>query len=89
MIHTNSNFNIFADPITKGFIVKGIKVKNTADKPRSFFDKLNDWAKEEGAAGLGYINFYENEFKFIAFDLAGYYAQSGAIKFLGKKVDFL
>src|SRR5215813_1284208 len=26
-------------------------------RPRSFFDKLNDWAKEQGAAGLGYIGF--------------------------------
>ena len=62
-IFINSNFKIFANPISKGCIVKGVKVKNTADKPRSFFDKLNDWAKEEGAAGLGYINFDRNEFK--------------------------
>ena len=27
------------------------------DKPRSFFDKLNNWAKEEGASGLGYMTF--------------------------------
>jgi aspartyl-tRNA synthetase len=59
----NSNFKIFSQQIDKGFIVKGIVVSNTADKPRSFFDKLNDWAREEGAAGLGYINFVENNFK--------------------------
>ena len=62
-VFINSNFKIFADPIAKGFIVKGIKVNSIANKPRSFFDKLNDWAKGEGAAGLGYINFYENEFR--------------------------
>ena len=59
----NSNFKIFSQQIDKGFVVKGIVVSNTADKPRSFFDKLNDWAREEGAAGLGYINFVENNFK--------------------------
>ena len=56
-VFLNSNFKVFADPIAKGSIVKGIKINNIAKKPRSFFDKLNEWAKEEGAAGLGYINF--------------------------------
>ena len=59
----NSNFKIFSQQIDKGFVVKGIVVNNTAEKPRSFFDKLNNWAREEGAAGLGYINFIENNFK--------------------------
>ena len=31
------------------------------DKPRSFFDKLNNWAKEEGASGLGYMTFNKEE----------------------------
>ena len=62
-IFKNTDFKIFADKITKGFIVKGIKVKNTSEKPRSFFDKLNIWAREEGAAGLGYISFSQEEFK--------------------------
>jgi aspartyl-tRNA synthetase len=39
----------------KGKTVRAIPAPACADKPRSFFDKLNDWAKEEGAAGLGYI----------------------------------
>ncbi len=62
-VFENSNFKIFADQIKKGKKVKGIIVKNTHDKPRSFFDKLNSWAREEGAAGLGYISYFENEFK--------------------------
>jgi len=59
----NSNFKIFTNQIAKGSIVKGIIVNNTGDKPRSFFDKLNNWAREEGAAGLGYINYNENSYK--------------------------
>ncbi|MGE3714847.1 MAG: aspartate--tRNA ligase [Alphaproteobacteria bacterium] len=39
----------------KGKTVRAIPAPNCGDKPRSFFDKLNDWAREEGAAGLGYI----------------------------------
>jgi aspartyl-tRNA synthetase len=39
----------------KNKTVRAIPAPACADKPRSFFDKLNDWAKEEGAAGLGYI----------------------------------
>jgi aspartyl-tRNA synthetase len=62
-VFIDSNFKIFADQISKGYVVKGIKVKNTASKPRSFFDKLNNWAKENGTAGLGYINFSKNDFK--------------------------
>ena len=62
-VFSDSNFKIFAEQISKGSIVKGILVNNVGDKPRSFFDKLNDWAREEGAAGLGYIIYINNEFK--------------------------
>ncbi len=62
-VFKGSNFKIFSNQINKGAVVKGIIVKNTGDQPRSFFDKLNNWAREEGAAGLGYISFTENSFK--------------------------
>ena len=62
-IFKNSGFKIFSNQIEKGSIVKGIIVHNTANKPRSFFDKLNDWSREEGAAGLGYIAYSDNNFK--------------------------
>tara|TARA_Y100000590_G_scaffold469602_1_gene658572 strand:- start:368 stop:2146 length:1779 start_codon:yes stop_codon:yes gene_type:complete len=62
-IFSNSGFKIFADRIKKGQIVKSIKISNTSEKPRSFFDKLNEWAREEGAGGLGYISYNDNEYK--------------------------
>ena len=62
-VFKGSNFKIFSNQIEKGSVVKGIIVKNTGDQPRSFFDKLNNWARDEGAAGLGYISFTENSFK--------------------------
>ena len=46
---------IFKKLVKKGAIVRAIPAPNTASKPRSFFDEINNWAKEEGAKGLGYI----------------------------------
>ena len=57
-----SNFNIFKNIIKKGGVVKAIVAPVGAEKPRSFFDKLNNWAKEQGSSGLGYINFEKNEY---------------------------
>ena len=56
-----SNFNIFKTIIKKGGVVKAIVAPVGKEKPRSFFDKLNNWAKEQGSSGLGYINFEKND----------------------------
>jgi len=45
--------------------VRAIPAPGAAAQPRSFFDKLNDWARGEGAAGLGYIIFEEEGGKLI------------------------
>ncbi len=50
-----SGFGIFARNIEKGAVVRAIPAPGAGARPRSFFDKLNDWARQEGAAGLGYI----------------------------------
>jgi len=47
--------DIFKKSIEKGSVVRAIPAPNTSSKPRSFFDGYNNWAKEEGAKGLGYI----------------------------------
>jgi aspartyl-tRNA synthetase len=54
-VFRGSNFGIFAKMIETGAVVRAIPAPNTGDQPRSFFDKMNDWAKAEGFAGLGYI----------------------------------
>ena len=46
-----SNFNIFKSIINKGGVVKAIVAPVGAEKPRSFFDKLNNWAKDQGSSG--------------------------------------
>jgi aspartyl-tRNA synthetase len=50
-------FRAFRNIIEKGGVVRAIRAPQVADKPRSFFDKLNAWAQEQGAPGLGYIIF--------------------------------
>ena len=53
----DSSFGLFAKIITGGGIVRAIPAPGAGANPRSFFDKLNDWARAEGAGGLGYITF--------------------------------
>ncbi|MBN9509639.1 MAG: aspartate--tRNA ligase [Alphaproteobacteria bacterium] len=50
-----SGFGLFARIVAGGGVVRAIPAPGTAKNPRSFFDKLNEWAREEGGGGLGYI----------------------------------
>jgi aspartyl-tRNA synthetase len=52
-------FDIFKKLILKGNIVRAIVTKKTIDKPRSFFDGIDKWARTEGASGLAYFSFEE------------------------------
>jgi aspartyl-tRNA synthetase len=54
-----SEFKIFARSIEGGAVVRGIPAPGSGARPRSFFDKMNDWAREEGWPGLGYVIFEE------------------------------
>ena len=53
--HESVTFNAFQNVIKAGGVVRAIPAPGAATQPRSFFDKLNDWARGEGAAGLGYV----------------------------------
>jgi len=50
-----SGFGLFDRIVAGGDVVRAIPAPNTADKSRKFFDEMNDWARSEGHAGLGYI----------------------------------
>jgi len=50
-------FDIFKKLVKSGSIVRAILTKNTKDKPRSFFDNIDGWAKDQGASGLAYFTF--------------------------------
>jgi len=48
-------FEIFKKLVKSGSRVRCLVTKNTKDKPRSFFDNIDKWAKEQGASGLAYF----------------------------------
>ena len=48
-------FHIFKKMVKTGSIVRALITKNTKDRPRSFFDNIDKWAKEQGASGLAYF----------------------------------
>ncbi|MEI6984995.1 MAG: aspartate--tRNA ligase [Rhodospirillaceae bacterium] len=50
-------FRAFRGVIDAGGVVRAIRAPQVSKQPRSFFDKLNDWARGLGAPGLGYITF--------------------------------
>ncbi len=49
------SFDIFKRLVKSGSMVRCIVTKNTGDKPRSFFDNIDKWAKDQGASGLAYF----------------------------------
>ncbi|MBL0942042.1 MAG: aspartate--tRNA ligase, partial [Alphaproteobacteria bacterium] len=59
-VFKGSGFSIFENQIAKGAVVRAIPAPKTSEKPRSFFDKLDEWAREQGAPGLGYIRLDEH-----------------------------
>ena len=54
------SFEIFKKLVKSGSNVRCISTKDTKDKPRSFFDNIDKWAKEQGGSGLAYFTFEEN-----------------------------
>jgi aspartyl-tRNA synthetase len=50
-----SGFGLFARAVAGGAVVRAIRAPGAAQRPRAFFDKLNAWAREEGAGGLAYV----------------------------------
>jgi aspartyl-tRNA synthetase len=55
------SFEIFKKLVKSGSKVRCITTKNTKDKPRSFFDNIDKWAKEQGASGLAYFTIEKNK----------------------------
>ena len=54
-------FDIFKKLVKSGSIVRAIVTSNTKDKPRSFFDNIDRWAKEQGASGLAYFTIEQDK----------------------------
>ncbi len=59
-IREDVSFDIFKKLVRSGYKVRCITTKDTKDKPRSFFDNIDKWAKDQGASGLAYFTFEKN-----------------------------
>ncbi|OUR78056.1 aspartate--tRNA ligase [Alphaproteobacteria bacterium 46_93_T64] len=62
-VFRGSGFGLFAKSVESGSVVRAIPAPGAGSKARSFFDKMNEWARKEGAGGLGYIIFKDGEAK--------------------------
>lgn len=56
-------FGLFANMVAQGGFVRAIRTPGTASKPRSWFDKMNGFAVEQGMGGLGYMTLAEEGVK--------------------------
>jgi aspartyl-tRNA synthetase len=56
-IFKDGPFSVFAKSIEAGSVVRAIPAPEAGTRARSFFDSANQWSKDEGFAGLAYINF--------------------------------
>ncbi len=55
-VFRGSGFAVFAAAISdRRAVVRAVRAPGAAAQPRSFFDKLNQWARDQGAPGLGYL----------------------------------
>jgi aspartyl-tRNA synthetase len=57
-----SGFGLFEKIVGSGGVVRAIPAPGTHEKSRKFFDDMNDWARKEGFAGLGYVTRKGGEF---------------------------
>jgi len=79
-------FEIFKKLVKSGSIVRCIIAKNTKDKPRSFFDGIDNWAKEQGSSGLAYFTI-EKKDKIIGKGPVGKFFSEDSIKEIMKSTD--
>jgi len=80
------SFEIFKKLVKSGSKVRCISTKNTKDKPRSFFDNIDKWAKEQGASGLAYFTF-EKEDQLSAKGPIGKFFSKEALQEIMKKTN--
>ena len=73
------SFDIFKKLVKSGSQVRCIVTKKTKDKPRSFFDNIDKWAKEQGASGLAYFTL-EKENKISAKGPVGKFFGENSLK---------
>ena len=79
-------FEIFKKLVKSGSKVRCIVTKKTKDRPRSFFDNIDKWAKEQGASGLAYFTIEEDN-KILAKGPVGKFFSEDALKEIMNKTE--
>ncbi len=69
----------------KGKTVRAIPAPGAASQPRSFFDKLNEWARSEGAPGLGYVVFEDDGGALVGRGPIAKFIPGAALEIMAKK----
>ena len=77
-------FEIFKKLVKSGSVVRALKTPKTFDKPRSFFDGIDKWAKEQGASGFAYLTIEKENNALSAKGPVGKLFSENAIKNLMK-----
>ena len=78
------SFEIFKKLVKSGSLVRCIVTKNTKDKPRSFFDGIDRWAKDQGWAGLAYFTIEQSDKEITGKGPVGKFFKEDALKELMK-----
>jgi len=77
-------FDIFKKLVKSGSSVRCIVTKNTKNNPRSFFDGIDKWAKEQGASGMAYFTI-EKDKEISAKGPVGKFFSSDSLKEIMKR----
>jgi len=83
-IREDVSFDIFKKLVKSGSKVRCIIAKNTKDKPRSFFDNIDKWAKEEGASGLAYFTFEKDKDISAKGPIGKFFSQDALVEIMKK-----
>ena len=78
------SFEIFNKLVKSGSKVRCIVTKNTKDKPRSFFDNIDKWAKEQGASGLAYFSFEKDNDVFAKGPVGKFFSKEALEEIMSK-----
>ncbi len=78
------SFEIFKKLVKSGSRVRCIVTKNTKDKPRSFFDNIDKWAKAEGASGLAYFTFEKEKDISAKGPIGKFFSQDALVEIMKK-----
>ena len=78
------SFEIFKKLVKSGSRVRCILTKNTEDKPRSFFDNIDKWAKDQGASGLAYFTFVKEGRLYAKGPIGKFFSEEALLEIMKK-----